>query len=244
MKNRHEEFTKFFESPSREKFRELIQFNTGEYDNLDFKKDWPKTEKLAKHILAFSNSSGGVIVAGVEESENKVLNPVGVTKIIDKSILKTRLNSFLPADLEYLIMDFPYTTADYGALAGKAFQVIFIEDSPNYMPFLSTKEGAGISANTVYVREGTSSVVANYDQLQKVLNRKISTSYNSSSELKLEEHLEHLRLLYSKINKYKSFFNFQPLGVENSNYPEEDFESFIIKQIHKKKEIIDRLIVK
>lgn len=38
MKKLHESITKFFEDPTRDKFRELVQFNTGEYDNLDFKK--------------------------------------------------------------------------------------------------------------------------------------------------------------------------------------------------------------
>lgn len=86
MKNLHESFTRFFENPTRDKFRELVQFNTGEYDNLDFKKQWPEPSKLARHILAFLNSGGGIIVVGIEEAENGNLISCGISEIKDKAI--------------------------------------------------------------------------------------------------------------------------------------------------------------
>lgn len=203
MKNFHENITKFFENPTRDKFRELIQYNTGEYNNLDFKKEWPETSKLAKHILAFANSGGGIIVIGIEETEEKKLVSCGIESITDKAIINSQINQYIPSGIEYNILDFTYTSSDYSNLVGKCFQVVIVEYDPKLIPFISLKEGKSIKENAIYIRQGTSSVLASYEQLKRLLNNRIATNYNTSSEIELDEHLAQLKLLYSKIEKYR-----------------------------------------
>ena len=56
-----EEFSKFFENPSREALRELLKFQVGEFDPYDFKASWPILSKVARHFLALANSGGGFL---------------------------------------------------------------------------------------------------------------------------------------------------------------------------------------
>lgn len=267
MKSLHESVTKFFEEPTREKFRELVQFNTGEYDNLDFKKEWPESSKLAKHILALGNSGGGIIIVGIEETDEKQLVSCGIECIKDKAIINSQLKQYLPIGLEYSILDFSYSSSDYADLNGKAFQVLIVEYNPKLIPFVSIKEGKGIDENAIYIRQGTSSVLTNYDQLQTLLNKRIATNYNTSSEIELDEHLVQLKLLYDKIEKYYYVYSGENEGtnnifsglsklaknmsynlygerkeIQNPNYPDEDYEEFIARMIDKKKIRIQSLL--
>ena len=267
MKNIHESITNFFESPTREKFRELIQFNTGEYDNLDFKKEWPEITKLAKHVLAFSNSGGGVIVIGVEESDEKKLFSVGIESIWDKATINMQLKQYIPSSISYEVLDFSYKSSEYGELVGKTFQVILIEYDPTIIPVVCMKEGKSVRENAIYVREGTSSVLAGYDHLQRLINNRINTNRNTANEIELEEHLAQLEILYTKIQKYNYVYKNTDNGLENAlvrfgqmassivnnilgekeaiknpNYPEEDYEQFIGRVIALKKKRIENLL--
>ena len=271
MKKLHEPFTKFFEEPTREKLRELIQFNTGEYNNLDFKKAWPESSKIAKHILAMANSGGGAIIVGVEENKEKELISCGIESLIDKATITTQLSSYVPIAIEYLIHDFTYKSSEYGELIGKTFQVLIVDYNPNILPLISLREGKNIIANTIYAREGTSSSVASNDQLQRLINKRIETNYNSSSEIELEEHLAQLKILFGKIDKFHyeyekdengntigvnsmfskfgemmlgltSGINGKKVRVINDYYPEENYEYFISRLIEQKKKRIEKVL--
>lgn len=67
-KSLKEQFANFFEEPTRDKLKKIIQFNLGEEDYLDFKGCWPEGAKIAKHVLAFANSGGGCMVVGCRET--------------------------------------------------------------------------------------------------------------------------------------------------------------------------------
>ena len=267
MKSNHENITKFFENPTRDKFKELVQFNTGEYDNLDFKKEWPDSSKLAKHVLAFSNSGGGVIVIGVEETDEKILKSVGIESIQDNANISMQLKPYIPSNIKYDVIDYIYQTSDYGELNGKSFQVILIEYDPTIIPVVCMKEGKCVKENAIYVREGTSSVLAGYDNLQRLLNNRIDTNRNTTNEIELEEHLAQLEILFSKIEKFHYVYINNENGVSsvletfgklssiltgnifgekekkiNPNYPEEDFEQFISRVISMKKKRIEKIL--
>jgi predicted HTH transcriptional regulator len=84
-KSIYEEFSRFFEHPTRETLRVLLKSNVGETDLLDFKESWPTNPALARHTLAIANSGGGAIIVGVRQEQDCSLVSVGVEKLRDKA---------------------------------------------------------------------------------------------------------------------------------------------------------------
>ena len=255
-----EEFAKFFETPSRESLRDLLKNNLGEFPNCDFKKNWPDFSKIAKHLIGIANSDGGCIIIGVGEKEDNTLEIVGIETLIDKSDCYNSFKKYLPGKLlsEIEILDFAYKDSEYGKLVGKNFQVILVSSNVKYIPYISCSSGESIKENVIYIRRGTSTEQANYEELQKIINKRIATDYSSKAELDLEEHLEQLKVLYSHIKQYnvrirsgladiavkafaQSISNIvgQQEKVPNPIFPKEGFEEFVAKLIEKKKKRIE-----
>lgn len=254
-----ERFARFFEEPTRDKLREILRDNIGETNQLDFKSDWPNSSKMAKHLLAFANNGGGCIVMGVSE-EDGTLESEGIDKKMDKSEFHSRVDNYIPSKLPYKIVPFTYPDSEYKKIVGSTFQVIFIEDSSEHIPFVSKQDGSDIRKAAIYTRRGTQSVEANYEDLQGIINRRIETKYSTESEIELEKHLSELKVLYSHLDRYKvyrkgGFSNIldnmvetilqgEQVKEENPKYPEEDFEDFVSKMIDLKKDRIRTLLIR
>ena len=247
-KHLKEEFAKFFEEPSRESLIKLLNFETGEYDHLDFKKEWPEVSKLIRHVLAFSNSAGGCIIIGVEEKEDKTLNLVGLTKFMDKTEVDRQIRNYVPDKLIFEVLDFDFKDWEPAKIKDKKFQVISIEDKPDYIPLMPIKENDEIKREDIFIRKNKSSEKANYSDLQGIFNRRLETGYSSKSENDLVKNLAELRQLYNSISKFRSMFdliNPVALGqINNPKYPTEDYEDFVTKMIIQQKETIKKIVVK
>jgi hypothetical protein len=262
-KTLYEEFARFFEMPSREGLRDLLKKNVGELPYCDFKEQWPQYPKLARHLLGLSNSGGGCVIIGMAEREDKTFEPKGVEILVGKAVIIDGVKKFLPNSLltNFQVLNFGFDAAEYPAIVGKKFQVLFVEDDPKHFPFVSMNEGDGIRKNSIYVRRGTSTEEATYEELQRIINRRLETDYSSQREMNLETHLEQLKVLFRQINKYHEtgrnlldlFFMGSALSqafseinkklqsglTPNPNYPKEDFEAFIVRMIEKKKKRIE-----
>lgn len=254
-----ESFANILETPDRVTFRDFLKSNFGELNYIDFKEDWIENDKLARHILAMANSGGGLIAIGIQESNGKI-NPIGLSNVQDKSDIQNKLNKLLPNNLEFEILDFHYEETEYQKIKGKYFQVILISNQVKYLPFLSKNESKSLKKDIVYVRRGTQSVQANYEELQKLFNKRITSEYNSSSELKLEEHLSQLKVLYGQIKKYyfidpvwdsipeeeqkQIMIEQESLRRKNIHYPREEYEEFVSRLIEIKKMVIEGEIKK
>lgn len=241
-----EDFNGFFENPSRNGLRTLLQNHVGELDNLDFKKEWPTLSKVARHILGFANAGGGCLVIGIEEKHDKSFEPVGLNSLVDKAEIQKGLQRFIPTSLKYEVLDFPFTESEYPILVGKKFQVLIVEDLPEYIPFVSKSDSEGIHKNTIYFRRGTNTEEANYEEIQSIINRRLETGYYSKGEFDLATHLAELEALYKRIPRYYNILMMQAVGrnileQENPNYPEEDFESFVLSLIEEKKKVIRKM---
>lgn len=244
-KGAKEEFARFFENPTRESLRDLLRNHTGETDHVDFKREWPAWPKVAQHILAMANSGGGAIFIGMQQKADNSYASIGVEMLKDKARLQQKLERFLPERVLFNVFDFAYEDSEYPQLVGKKFQVLLVEDTPSYIPFLSTSDGDGICKGDIYVRRGTQSIKANYEELQQIINRRIETTYTSSEEFALEEHLAELRVLYNQIPRYlEPFAHFSDslrsgLGMmENPDYPDQTFTEFVKELIVVKRQII------
>lgn len=196
-KGHHEEFTRFFEHPTRDAFRELLRSHYGEMNNLDFKTTWVAYPKAARHILAMANSGGGCIIFGMEEQVDGTVLSVGLPEILDKALVSRHLSSFLPPRLLYEVLDFAFDSAEYAAVVGKRFQVVVVEDQPEGTPFLCLHDSPDTRRNAIYARKGTASEEADDLQLQGIINRRLATGHSTAYSIDIQRHLEDLKALYS-----------------------------------------------
>lgn len=246
-----EAFAVFFESPSRENLRKLLIDHTGEHDDLDFKKEWISPDVLAKHILAMANKSGGVIMFGIEEKSDQGLEAVGI-ELDDKTQFLRNINSYVPDEkLDYHVHDFSFEDSEYPKIKGKSFRVLIVEYRPEYIPYLSKKDGKDIKKNSIYIRHNASTIQAEYNHLQDIFNRRLETTFSSAREMSLMEHFKELKDIYSLIKKgdwidpyYENFHHWDDdLAFEdNPKYPQEDFEDFVVRMIELKKSVIQSIV--
>lgn len=191
-KGHKEAFARFFESPTREGLRELLVNNTGEYADLDFKAEFLESDKMAKHILGMANKSGGVIVFGVATRPDRSLHPVGLPELSDKNEMEKQLGRYLPQGLARELIDFAYSDSEYPSLVGKSFRVVLVEHTPEYIPFMPRKESELLKRHHIYTRDGTETVLASYEQVQDIINRRLETGYSSADEFALRKQLSEL----------------------------------------------------
>lgn len=245
-----EAFAVFFENPSRDSLRKLLIDHTGEHDDLDFKSESISSPILAKHIIAMANKAGGVIIFGVKETENGKFESLGL-KLNDKTHFLRDINAYVPDKLTYEVIDFNFTETEYTEIKGKSFRVIIVEYSPEYIPFLSKKDGEGIKKNSIYIRKNASSDMAEYNDLQDIFNRRLETSFSSAREISLIEHFKELKDMYSLIKKGwwhdiivnvpdddLYYYDFEP----NPKYPQEDYDDFVVRMLTLKKSVIESII--
>ncbi|MDG4867663.1 ATP-binding protein [Guyparkeria sp. 1SP6A2] len=239
-KEDHEAFAKFFEKPTRDKFRDLISQNIGETNHLDYKEQWPEFNKVARHILALANSGGGALVFGIKEAEGGSLESTGLTEFKDKADVGKSLRKYVPGTVDYDIFDFEFNGSEYKPIEGKRFQVVLVEYEPTRLPFVALKGSKDLKDNIVYVRSGTESLEANHEQLERLINERIETGYSSSKEMDLSEHLEQLKILYKSARAARGFGLVVPGQVFNSFFGGdfEEYYDFIDVLIEDKKRAI------
>jgi hypothetical protein len=248
-----EAFARFFEDPSREGLRDLLRDNLGETNEFDFKKVWPEAPKLAQHVLGLANFGGGCIFVGVDEGDDGVLDPVGLSSLKDRTDVEDGLHKYLPDALRRLVgvYDFTYAESEYPKLKGKSFQVLLVEDDPAHLPFVATRNGTDLRSNRIYTRRAAATQEASYEELQRIINRRLETGYSSRRELHLRSHLEQLRILYEQVSPFTTKGLLEDIiqrtmwattltkQVPNPSYPEEDYETFVASVIARKKRRIE-----
>lgn len=174
-----EAIARFAENPTREGLRENLQSHLGENTNFDFKLTWESFPKTVKHILGFANSEGGCIIYGVSQKDDGTYEPVGLDKIVDNAVITRGVEKYLPNKLPFKIYDFSYLESEYPKINNKKFQVLIIEDTPKRLPFISMSENdKEIRKNAIYVRKGSETREASYDDFQEIINRIVETAYS------------------------------------------------------------------
>lgn len=200
--------------PTNENLKEVLLQNTGETDFLDFKTKWIEMTKLAKHILAISNSGGGCIIVGVNQLDDgtPVLDGLQPEDILDKADIDNKLEHLLPKYLKYRTEDFIFSKRTHTKLQGKTFQVLIIEYDPRYVPYTSVVNQGELKYGAIYIRQGTKSIEASYDKLVEIILRKVESGGSSFEGFDLREHLQHLQTLFEELQStdnesYKQFLS-------------------------------------
>lgn len=258
----HESFSRFFEGPTRDSLRSLLKDHLGELRNCDFKETWPESAATAKHLLGMANIGGGCLIVGVKEGEGGVLEPIGLGELRDKADIVSAVKYYLPEPLlaALEIADFSYTAAEYPTLVGKSFQVLFVQGDPESIPFVAQRAGTGIRSGAIYIRREGATDEANYEEVQRLLRGRLSASAQSAPARNLKEHLEELKVLYKEVPRHvqvaappivstdwvQGLAKFASLFVgdtePNPKYPNEDYESFVVRVLEGKKRLIERLL--
>lgn len=238
--------------PTRENFRYLLQNHLGEEDYLDFKKEWPIKEKIAKHILAIANSGGGCIVFGMGQKDDNSFEIEGLKKFKDSAELRNDIKGYIPNFLQYELKDFSYDNSEYEKMIGKKFQLLIVKNIPLQLPFICCRDGTILKDGDIYIRKGTESIRANNDDINNMILRKMN-AYNvpRKNELNLQQHLQQLKILYSEltyttnnseifknISSTLSFFTSSTVHHKDC-YPKEEYDEFVVRLLDKKKKRIE-----
>lgn len=259
----------FLKEPTKDNFRNFLQQNCGEMDDVDYKELWIERGHLAKTLLAMGNSHGGVIVVGVREEDDGILTPVGLDTFKDKAVINDEIAKYVPPGLDYEIFDFTYESSEYAAVQHKKFQLLVVHDTPDRLPFISLNATTGLEKDTIYVRRGTKCEKATADEIDRIIESKVDTFFKDTSELSLEEHLSQLKKLYAELPKkinvlvrkgnsplssglstltrtlaetFALFSSDEYEERDNPNYPEESYEAFILRMINRKKIKVEKVL--
>lgn len=251
------------QEPTLDSLREFLHAQMGEHNSIDFKGQWIEKAALAKEVLALANSQGGFIIFGVSENENKSIRIEGLPEIRDKAVVSNDLKNFISSNLKYDVYDFVYDASEYEKLIGKKFQMLVVENTPQFLPFLAKRESGSLKQNMIYVRRGTSCEIANEEELQALINQRMNYLHPTSGKpLELEEHLEQLKILYESTESehvlhktnipammsllFGSFCEMLSSSAKsvkkNEFYPEESYDQFVARMIIDKKNKIERVL--
>jgi len=241
IKNHKEGLYEFLQEPDREELRKILKSYDFENDNLDFKRDWVENSKLAKHILAFGNSGGGVIIFGISEGSDNTFKIDGLDKFKDHSDIS--VNNYLPEVAEeiYTIEEFDYEASEWDALEGEKFQVLFIEDTPQIVPLICAKDGKHVDEGNIYVRKNSRSKKAeNHRDIERLINRRVE-SEPKTSQKNIGHHLSQLRQIKLRQSEsissvIGSFGTISP--IERGR--EEAYQKYLSRLEKQKKEVIER----
>lgn len=233
-----DDFQDFLERPTRKKLRDITSKNNlGELDEFEFKEEWIRFPKVAKHCLAIANTHGGCIVFGIKEKNDKTLVPIGLTEVMDKADFDNGLRGFLPNTLKPELLKMEYDRDSN--LEGKIFQIVFVPNIPECLPFICCRDGDGVQEGDIYVRRATSSVKASYHELQELINRRIKAGFEVTE---LEKHLRQLKLLYC--NKPSEWLKTVGVlsGLKMNLGSLSEYHNFLDNCIKEKEELIKTLL--
>jgi len=148
----------------------------GESNCLDYKREQyafikampEEKSELIKDVLAMANadrSGAAYILIGVEEMSNKLGRVVGIQahEIIDDALLHQFINQKTNAFVPFRSYVVPSGIAERDSI-----QVVEIEVCRERRPYFLKKDFGKLVANIVYMRDGTTTVVANPTQIREM----------------------------------------------------------------------------
>ena len=147
------------------------------------------------------------------------------------------LEKYVHNTLKYDMFDYSYESSEYEKLVGKKYQLFAIYDDEMHIPFISLSEGTSIAKDAIYVRRDTSSILINKEELDSLIERRITSEKANNSRLELEEHLQQLKTLYvfKGTKKPIPYFNIFKVLIPFGSYNTIEYDEYINELIDKKK---------
>lgn len=166
-----------------------------ESDTLDFKRDQYPFEResdevqgeLLKDILAFANAwktSDAYIVVGADEKDGRMTEIVGVTKNLADHTIQQFVNGKTNRRIAFNVLNLTHET--------KPLTIIRISQHQQRPIYLKKKKFGGVEQNTVYVRRGSSTAVADPDETAEMGRAEEKAMIQSQSQPSIAMRFEHV----------------------------------------------------
>lgn len=211
---------RFIEHPDVSALRDVLDLGQ-EFDCLDFKREWGDLNGegragLAKDVLSFANTGGGLIIVGVADDCARV----GVSSYLDPSIFRHAIAAFLPAG------DLPATLWSLEC-DGLRYQIILISPDDEALPYEAARSGASIERGRVYVRVGASNAEATSTQMLDLVRRRDIA--RAAPTPTLEEMIDGLELCYKRLDSDSAIAAATAAGDENRVHYNQFLKSLIAR---------------
>ncbi|MEN8905074.1 MAG: ATP-binding protein [Clostridiales bacterium] len=152
----------------------LKEILNGESKTMEFKEILPKSEMIAKTIVAFSNTSGGKLIIGVNDQREVI----GISEKEDVFELQDSVSSMIYDSCYPNIIPEIYTQN----IEGKVLLMIEIFRG-NLLPYYIKKEGKN---NGVYIRIGATNRKASYENIVDLERQKRNISFDEEINREIE----------------------------------------------------------
>lgn len=153
-----------------------------EDQNTEFKKEY--TDKLMKSVVAFSNTSGGRIIVGIDDDGNEIgLDDPDDTAKRCVSGISDSIRPDVTLSTEVSIRQWD----------GKSFVIIDVSEGEKKPYYLREK---GLRAEGVYIRKGTSSAPVTEEGFQSMLRGIRSLSYERQISFRQDLTFDELRRIF------------------------------------------------
>ncbi len=187
----------------------IEEIKNGESKTLEFKENLPKNDSITRTVVAFSNTSGGKLIIGVNDKRE-------ITGISEDNIfeLKDKIISIIFESCYPNILPDIYTLN----IDGKLLLVIEVFKG-NLLPYFIKKYGKN---NGVYIRIGATNRKADFNIIIELERQRRNISYDEELNYEIEYKNLDLSVLYhefektgKKINE-KKLLNLKLIKKENN----------------------------
>lgn len=167
-----------------------------ETENFEFKAQI--TDELSKEVIAFANTDGGVIYVGIDNEGNAI----GVDNV-DESYMRIT-NGIRDAIMPDVTMFVKYTVQE-----NRVIKIVVGEGA--YKPYYLKSKG--LKPSGVYVRQGTSSVPASFDQIRAMIKESDGDSFESMRSMEQNLTFESAKKAFSRYGVPFSEAKYRVLGM-------------------------------
>ena len=171
-----------------------------ETENIEFKSQF--TEEIYKEVIAFANTDGGIVYAGIDNDGN-------VIGLADADQEYTRItNGIRDAIMPDVTMFVRFTIQD-----SKVVRIAVSEgtNKPYYL------KGKGLKPSGVYVRQGTSSVPASPEQIRRMIKESDGDMFEEMRSIEQDLTFEAAAAAFKKYGVEFGPEKYRALGVTQKN---------------------------
>lgn len=171
-----------------------------ESENIEYKVSY--TQDLYKEVIAFINTSSGIIYIGVDDNGNEV----GIENVdyVYTQITNGIRDAITPDATMFI---------HYELKANKIIKIEVAEGS--YKPYYL--KAKGLKPSGVYVRQGTSSVQASFEQIRSLIKLSDGDSYEANRSLNQDLTFKAAEKIFLSHNMPFDETKYTVLGIKNHN---------------------------